>query len=135
MRPNRVLQIHHVIEATDVLGLNAQSPLKLGWRLRVVCTHTRRFETTIRLGAPFGLMDPAAPWQPPDLYRLLLAPPSRRDTTPLTNSADLRAASDLMITGRTVGPLSLKPSGPSVIIDRERRINVSCLFVGIGAGG
>jgi hypothetical protein len=62
-------------------------------------------------------------------------PAAHRDTRPLTNAADLRAASDLVITGGTVWPLSLKPSGPSTIIDRERRINVSRLFVGIGAGG
>jgi hypothetical protein len=41
----------------DVAGLNAQSPAKLGWRLRVEPTYTRRFEKTVTLGTPFGLMD------------------------------------------------------------------------------
>jgi hypothetical protein len=43
-----VPQIHYVIEAVAVTRLNAQSPSKLGWRLRIEPGDTRRFETMLR---------------------------------------------------------------------------------------
>src|ERR1700734_1632855 len=47
------------------LDLNAQSPLKLGWRLRVKLTHTRRSETTVTLGTSL----PSLTRQPPGSRR------------------------------------------------------------------
>jgi hypothetical protein len=45
-------------EATEhALTPRAVAIPALGWRLRVEPTQTRRFETTVTLGTPFGLMD------------------------------------------------------------------------------
>ena len=50
-------KIHDGNEGAGVLSLKTQSPSTLRWRLGVEVRRTCRFETTVRLGTPVGLMD------------------------------------------------------------------------------
>jgi hypothetical protein len=66
-QPNRCL------EATDVPRLNAQSPSKLGWRLRVKSRHICGFDSLMDLKHTISLMDSrryrSAYWRSAELSR------------------------------------------------------------------
>jgi hypothetical protein len=54
MTPNRVLEIHHRIEAAGISSLKTQSPSTFRWRLRVEVRHSCRFETSVTFGHTGG---------------------------------------------------------------------------------
>jgi hypothetical protein len=59
------------IEAAGLSSRETQSPSTLQWRLRSEVKHTCRFEMTVTLGTPLGLMDSRryrGAHQPPDRY-------------------------------------------------------------------